>query len=111
MGTVDKMLYFSWMASIVAIYKEETRSIVGGPRVNSLQFTKNTLKFKAKTYWTVARHRLCPTIGDNVLRTVCITLVSGLMVGYDFDVAQFIAREIYDRAVVSSDVILAFPCF
>lgn len=88
--------------------KEEASCVVGAPGVNSQQITKTILNFKEKAWLTLARHRLCPIIMDNVLSPVCIAFIIGVMAGYKFSVAQFITREIYVRAVCT-DVLLVFP--
>lgn len=62
-----------------------------------------------KEQWTLSQHRLCSTTGDNVHNLVRVSLIAGIMEGYDFDVARFISREIQDQ-VVGTDVILAVPC-
>lgn len=66
---------------------EETPWFVGGQVVGSIKIEKHTLNFEAKTYWTLARHKLCPTTRDNILSPVCATLVAKIMVGYVFDVS------------------------
>lgn len=103
------MGYFKRIANIIAINREETSWVVGGPRVNSQQITKNTLNFMAKAWWTLVRNTFCPTTRDNVLSPVYTAVIAELMAEYDFNVAQFIAREIPDRAV-GTNVILAFLC-
>lgn len=45
------------------------------------------LNFEAKGWWTLAQHRLCPMIGDNVLCLICAALIPG----YQFDVGEFLA--------------------
>lgn len=51
---------------------------------------KHTLNFKAKVWWTLDQHRLCPTTGDNILSSIYTALIVGLMVRYEFDVGEFL---------------------
>lgn len=57
----------------------------------------------------LSRHRLCPTTRDNVLNSVDPAMVARLMVGYEFNVTQLIAREICARVIGIKNVILAIP--
>lgn len=68
--------------------------MVGGPGVFLQKIEKYTLNFEAKAWWTLDRHRLCPTTGDNVLNPVYVALISGLMAVYEFGVGEFLARDI-----------------
>lgn len=45
-----------------------------------------------------------------MISPVKVALIAGLMVGYEFDVAQFISREILEQAVGGEKVILASSC-
>lgn len=75
-----------------------------------VQITKKTLNFVAKAWETLARHSLCPIIGENIPSLVRTTLVTGLTAEYDFNIVQFIFKEINDQTVVGSNMIFAFPC-
>lgn len=66
------------MANIIDINGKETNWVVGGSRVNFWEITKSTLKFMEKAWWTLVRHRLCPTTGDNVLSPIHVPLIVGL---------------------------------
>lgn len=105
----DKMMHIWWIVSLIAITGEEASWVVGGPRVKSYQIIKNTLNFKGKVWWTLSRHRLCPTTKDNVLSLVHTALTVGFIERYEFDISQFISRDIRDQ-VVCTNVILASPC-
>lgn len=107
--TADKLVHFRWTIIFITSNGEEIGWVVGGPRVNLQQITKNTLNFMAMEWQTLVRHRLCPTSGDNVLSPFWVTLIAWIMKGYDLDVAQFIFREINDRAI-GTDTVLTFPC-
>lgn len=109
-GTADKMMHFWWITNIIAINREEVSCVVCGSGVNPQKIAKDMLNFKEKAWWTLDRHRLCPTTGDNILNLVWTILLAGLMVGYEFDIVQFIFREICGRALGVDKVILAFPC-
>lgn len=76
------------MSGSITTNREEASWVVGSPGANLQKITKNALNFGEKAWWTLTQHRLCPTIGDNVLSPVHITSIAGLMVGYDFDVVQ-----------------------
>lgn len=57
----------------------------------------------------MAQHKLCPTIEENVLNPIRVVLVAGLVARYEFDVAQFIVREICDRVMGTKKETMAFP--
>lgn len=84
--------------------------MVGGPGANSQQIIKQNLSFEAKVWWTVIRYRLCPTTRENILSSIREALIEGLMVGYKFDMGQFISKEIQDRALGRERLVLVFPC-
>lgn len=46
LGTVDKIMYFQCITSLVAINGKQVYWVVYRSRVNSQQIAKNTLKFK-----------------------------------------------------------------
>lgn len=54
------------------------------------------------------RHRLSPTLEDNVLSPYKAALVADIIEGYKIDVGKWIAREIRDRPT-NTDTIMAFP--
>ncbi|KAF3657687.1 hypothetical protein FXO38_13576 [Capsicum annuum] len=66
----EKLGYFWWIVSWIALNGENAVWVVGIPGVILQKIEKNTLNFKAKSWWTLARHRLCPTTGDNILSPV-----------------------------------------
>lgn len=68
-----------------------------------------SLSFKAKAWWKLVHHRLSPTYWDNVLRSDQTALIASIINGYEMDVAKWIARKIYDRAV-STDIAMEFSC-
>lgn len=41
---------------------------------------------------------------------VHVALIARLIVGYEFDVGKFLAREIWDRAVGGEKLLLVYPC-
>lgn len=45
-----------------------------------------------------------------MLSPVRAVLVLGAIAVYEFDVSQFISRELWDRAVRREKLVLAFPC-
>lgn len=94
MGSEDKMRYFWWIVSLIIMNEKDVVYEVGGPGVMSQKIEKHTLNFKAKAWWKLVRHRLCPTIEDNVLSPVHAILIASLMAEYEFDVREFLAREI-----------------
>lgn len=64
------------------------------PGGNSWNIEKHMLNFEVKAWWKLAWHKLCTTTGNNVLNPVCVVLIAGLIVGYEFDVGVFLARDI-----------------
>lgn len=73
--------------------------VIGGSGVVYRKIKKNTLNFEVKELCTLAKHRLSPAIGDNALSLACATLITGLMANYDFDIREFLARELRDYDV------------
>lgn len=59
-------------------------------RSDLLEDQKNTLIFKAKAWWTLARHRLYPTTGDNVLSSIWAAMIEGLIARYEFYIGEFL---------------------
>lgn len=45
-----------------------------------------------------------------MLILIRVALIIGLIAGYEFDVRDFLAREIRDRAVGGDKLLLAYPC-
>lgn len=70
---------------------------------------KNTLNFEAKAWWALARHRLCPITGDNILSLIWEDLIAGFRASYDFDVWEFLAREMRERSIEGQKLLLAYP--
>lgn len=68
MGSNDKIGYFRF--GHIASNDENTVWVVGNPGVTLQKIGNNMLNFEAKAWWTLARHRLCPTTVDNVLSPV-----------------------------------------
>lgn len=66
-------------------------------------------KIYGKVMWTFVCHRICPIYRDNVFSPDNVSLVAGIRVGYDIDVAQLIFREICGQSV-RTDTVLAFTC-
>lgn len=58
----------------------------------------------------LARHRLCLTIGNDVLSSIQTTMIDGFIVGNEFDVVTFLSREIRDYGVGGEKALLAYPC-
>lgn len=61
---------------------------------SSTKIMKGVLNFKAKSWWTLVRHRLSPTMTNNVLSPDRATLVTGIMEGYEIDIAKILMRDI-----------------
>lgn len=53
--------------------------MVGSLGMTSKNIEKDMLNFKDKAWWTLARHRLCPTIRENVQTPICIALIIDFM--------------------------------
>lgn len=65
---------------------------------------KGTLRFVAKAWWALVQHQLSPTKGDNMLSPERAILFKVIMEGYEIYVAKIIAREIYDRNKIRSEI-------
>ncbi|KAF3648901.1 hypothetical protein FXO38_17947 [Capsicum annuum] len=48
--------------------------------------------------------------GDNVLSLVRAAMIAGCIVGYKFDVGDFLCQELRDREVGAQKELLAYPC-
>lgn len=59
--------------------------------------------------WMLVRHMLSSIYGDIVLSSDRASLIAGIMKGYYFNVAKWIATEIHDWTM-SHDTVLEFPC-
>ncbi|KAF3640809.1 hypothetical protein FXO37_23313 [Capsicum annuum] len=104
------MGYFRWITGCIASNGEDVVQVVGGLGVTSQKIKKNTLNFKAKAWWTLARHRLFPTTGDNILSPIRVAMIVRFMARYEFDVREFLAQEMGDRDVCREKLLLAYPC-
>lgn len=54
-----------------------------------MDFTKASLSFVTKAWWTLVRHRLRSAIGDNTPCHDRDALVPGIIEGYDIDVPRY----------------------
>lgn len=95
---------------MIALNREEAIWVVNGLGVASQKIKKHTLNFKAKSWWILAQHRLCPTIGDNVLSPFRSALIVGFMYGYEFNLGEFLARQIRYRAMGREKLLLSYLC-
>lgn len=86
LGSEGKMVLFWWIAKRIAIHGENMTWIVG----DSQQINKGTLNFEDKAWWTLARYRLYPTIGDNVLILVQAAMIVSFTTSYEFDMGEFL---------------------
>lgn len=77
--------------------QEQVIWVFGGPGTTSQQITQGSLDFIAKEWQSLMQHRLCPTQRDIVLTTGRVDLVASIIAGYEFDVALFVAREIWNQ--------------
>ncbi|KAF3623822.1 hypothetical protein FXO38_30575 [Capsicum annuum] len=100
MGFKDKIVMFRWITERMALNGVHATWIKGGIR-DSQQIKKGTLNFEGKVWWILAQHRLCSTVGDDVLNLVHASMVASFTVGYAFNVGEFLARVLGDRAVGS----------
>lgn len=83
--------------------------MVSGGVGSLIWIIKGSLNFTAKAWWTLMHHQLSPTSGDNVLSPNRDSLVASIMEGYEIDTTKIIAREIYNRMVIT-DIALSFSC-
>ncbi|KAF3666761.1 hypothetical protein FXO37_10360 [Capsicum annuum] len=93
------MEFFRWIEDRITSNVQNVVWVVGGLGVVSQQIEKNTINFKGKALWTLAQHRLCSTIGDNVLSLVWTAMIAGFIDSYEFDVCEFLAQEWRNLAV------------
>lgn len=75
------MRHFWWIVSLIAVNGEDDMWVVGWLGVISQKIKNHTQNFKAKVWWTLVIHRLCPITGDNILSLFLAVLIAGLMVG------------------------------
>lgn len=80
------------------------------PKCPLQKIKKNRLNFEGKSWWTLARHRLCPTMGDNILSLVWEAMIARFIDDYDFDIAEFLSWEIGDQEVGGEKSLLAYTC-
>lgn len=85
------MVMFPWILECIASNDVHAIWVEGGI-VESQQIKKGNLNFEGKAWWTIVHHRLCPTIGDDVLSPFWVTMIEGFTLGYAFDIGEFLAR-------------------
>lgn len=100
---------FRLMAKQIALNKIHVTWVEGGFG-DSQQIKKGTLKFKVKSWWTLAQHRICLNTGDNVLSLVREAIITSFTISYAFDIIESLAREIRDRVVGGQKELLAYLC-
>ncbi|KAF3649833.1 hypothetical protein FXO38_17456 [Capsicum annuum] len=76
---------FRWITTRIVALGECATWVVGGIG-ESQQIKKGTLNFEGKASRTITHHRLCPTIGDDMLSSFWATMIAGFTLGYDFDI-------------------------
>lgn len=91
LGLNDKIMIFRWIGEHISSKGENTILVVGGLGVVSQKIKKSTFNFKGKAWRTLAQHRLCATIGDDVLRSIRAAMIAGFIVGYEFDMVEFLS--------------------
>lgn len=70
---------------------------------------KGILNFTEKVCWTLVLHSLSTINKENILSLDRVTLVAGIIEGYEINVARIISlEEIHDRAI-RTDTTLEFP--
>ncbi|MCD7469276.1 hypothetical protein HAX54_008202 [Datura stramonium] len=57
------------------------------------------LRTEDKSWWSIVRHRLAPTVNDNVFITERAALVACIMSEYPMNIPRIIATEIREREV------------
>ncbi|MCE0481296.1 hypothetical protein HAX54_038947, partial [Datura stramonium] len=62
LSTEEKLIHFRWMANIIVEDKEEAEWVTSRNPIY-----KASLNFLARSWWSIVRHRLAPTVNDNVL--------------------------------------------
>lgn len=67
------------------------------------------LTFKANVWQTLARHKLCPIIGDNMLNPIQVAMKAEFIADYDFYIRKFLAWDMRYQAVVGEKLLLAYP--
>ncbi|MCE0481051.1 hypothetical protein HAX54_038448, partial [Datura stramonium] len=79
------------MAHIIAEDKEEVEWVTGRKSIY-----KVSLNFLAKSWWSIVRHRLAPTMDDNVLSAHRVALVACIMSEYLLNIPRIIATKIQE---------------
>ncbi|KAF3677330.1 hypothetical protein FXO37_04880 [Capsicum annuum] len=89
---------------IIIADRKKAPSVVGDVG-SSPSITKGGLNFKTKAWWTMVRHRLSPTLGDNVLSPDKAYLVASSMAVQELpDIDQFIkSRTTTDLGLIRDD--------
>lgn len=98
-GSDDKMGHFRWIADHIASNRKDIVWEVGGSSMTSQNIEKYTINSEAKEWWTLAWHKPCPTTEDSVLILVQAAMIAKFIAGYEFDIREFLAREMRDLAV------------
>lgn len=70
---------------------------------------KGILNFEFKAWWTIAHHKICQTIGDDVLSLFLSVMIAYFTLRYTFDVGEFLAQELRDRVVLEQKALLDYP--
>lgn len=70
LGSEKKIEIFCWITERIATNGQNVILVVEGPQEVSYKIKKGTINFEGKTWWTLARHRLCPTTGDDILSQI-----------------------------------------
>lgn len=109
LGSKDKMVIFKWITKWITLNGENEVWGVGGPRVVSQKIKKTSLNFEGKAWWTLARHRLCQTTGDDILSPVWAAMIVSFIIGYKFDVVELLSQDIRDHVVGGKKALLAYP--
>lgn len=58
-------------------------------------------------WWSIVRHKCCPTILDTLLIWDHVVLVANLTIGYDIDFSLKIKHEFQERVFMRSQVFLS----
>ncbi|MCE3215946.1 hypothetical protein HAX54_004149, partial [Datura stramonium] len=60
--TENKLIHYRWMENIITEAKEDAKWVTSGKPIYKASFN-----FLAKSWWSIVRHRLAPTVNENVL--------------------------------------------
>lgn len=74
LATEDKLMHHKWFADYIVDFGKNS------PWVNGAIIYKNTLKYKAKSWWSIVKHHSVPTIINNTLVGTNAYLVATFMV-------------------------------